>query len=307
MLLEGDIKVIDVLKEKKRLQTTGAAHEHIRPLLIIDGGLMKGVYGVGAARAIGELGFTEVFHNFGGVSSGAATIAYLVSGNGEEGERIVYEDCCSKEFVNFWRLWNIVEPKVFERALRGETGKGLNVERVLQYSDRLHIGLSEHNTGRPVLFKPKTAEELFLSLRASISMPGSTRTKTLIDGIRYSDGASTFPLAVERMIYDIDATHILFITNQDKHTKNIPPLENFINNTIFRHRMPRPLRVAASMRWETRHALVQRMEEERPKPILFVWGDGSIQSFEQKPAKVKRNIERSYRWWRDILSDTFLT
>ncbi len=303
MLLEGDIKVLDVLKEKKRLQQAGREHGHIRPLLIIDGGLMKGVYGVGAARAIDELGYTDVFENFAGVSSGAATVAYLISGNGEEGERVVYEDCCSRAFVNFWRLWNIVEPKVFEQALRGETGKGLRVAEVLKNAEKLHVGLSEHNTGRPVLFQPKNAEEIFLSLRASISMPGSTRTKTYIDGIRYSDGASTFPLAVERMIYDIDATHILFITNQDKHTKKIPPLENFINNTIFRHRMPRPLRVAASMRWETRHALVQRVEAEQPKPILFVWGDGSIQSFEQDPEKVKHTINRSHRWWSNILSD----
>jgi len=303
MLLEGDVRVLDVLKEKKRLQEAGKDHAHIRPLLIIDGGLMKGVYGVGAARAFGELGYTDVFENFGGVSSGAATIAYLVSGNGAEGERVVYEDCCSRDFVNFWRVWNIVEPKVFENALRGETGKGLHVEQVLSYSQKLHIGLAEHNTGRPILFHPENSEELFLSLRASVSMPGSTRTKTYIRGVRYSDGASTYPLAVEQMIYDIDATHILFITNQDKHTKKIPALENFINNTVFRHRMPRPLRVAASMRWETRHALVQRVWEEKPKPILFVWGDGSIQSFEQDPKKVKHMIDRSHQWWRDILSE----
>ena len=301
MLLEGDIKVLDILRHKKALMAAGESHEHIRPLLIIDGGLMKGVYGVGAALALGELGYTDVFNNFGGVSSGAATIAYLVSGNGEVGKRVVYEDCCSKEFVNFWRVWNIVEPKVFENALRGETGKGLQAEQVLARRENVFIGLAEHRTGRPVLFQPETADELFLSLRASISMPGSTRTKTYINGVRYSDGASTFPLAVERMIYDIDATHILFITNQDKHTKKIPPLENFINNTIFRHRMPQPLRLAASMRWETRHALVQRVWDERPKPILFVWGDGSIQSFEQNPDKIQSMIERSYQWWREIL------
>ncbi len=301
MLLEGDIKVLDILKQKKQLKEHNQVHDHIRPLLIIDGGLMKGVYGAGAALAIGELGYKDIFTNFAGVSSGAATLAYLLSGNGEVGKRIFYEDCCSREFVNFWRFWNIAEPTVFEQALRGETGKGLNVEEVLRYKDAFFIGLAEHATGRPKLLNPQNADMLYAALRATISMPGSTRTKTYIDGVRYSDGASTFPLAVERMIYDIDSTHILFITNQDKHTKKIPPLENFINNTIFRHRMPRPLRVAASLRWETRHALVQRVWQEQPKPILFVWGDGSIQSFEQNPDKVKSMIDRSYNWWKDIL------
>jgi len=303
MLLEGDIHVLSVLKEKKRLLDAGLSADHIRPLLVIDGGLMKGVYGVGAALALDEAGYRDVFTSFGGVSSGAATIAYFLSGNGEEGKRVVYEDCCSRSFVNFFRLWNVLDPTVFEQALRGETGKGLHIDRLLSSGKDWCIGLSEHNTGRPVLFRPETAEEIFLSLRAAISMPGSTRIKTHVRGVRYSDGASTFPLAVEEMIYGIDATHVLYITNQDKHTKHIPPLENFINNTFFRHRMPRPLRVAASMRWESRHALVQKIEEEQPKPVLIAWGDSSIQSFEQNPVTVERVIERSRCWWLRVLKN----
>lgn len=303
MLLEGDIHVLSILKEKKRLMDAGEASDHIRPLLVIDGGLMKGVYGVGAALALAEAGYVDVFQAFGGVSSGAATIAYLLSGNEEDGKRVVYEDCCSREFVNFKRFWNILNPAAFEAAVRGETNKGLNIDTLLARPKNWYIGLSEHKTGKPVLFQPETAEEIFLSLRAAISMPGSTRLKTYVRGVRYSDGASTFPLAVEKMIYEIPATHVLYITNQDKHTKYIPPLENFINNTVFRHRMPRPLRVAASMRWESRHALVQKIEEQPPKPVLISWGDGSIQSFEQNPEKLKAIIERSQRWWQRVLEN----
>ena len=302
MLLEGDIKVIDVLKEKKRLMLSGEPHNHIKPLLIIDGGLMKGVYGVGAGLALSELGFTDVFENYGGVSAGAATVAYLLSGNSEEGKRIMYENCCSKEFVNGWRFWNVMEPEVFTRALRSDTDKGLRIDNVLSKRNNFYIGLAEFHTGKPVLFQPKNAEELFMALQATITMPGTTRTKTFINNVRYSDGASTFPLAVDRMIHTIDATHILFITNQDKHTKKIPMIERFITHTLYRFRMPRPLRVAASMRWEMRHALVQNIHRKRLKPVLFVWGDGSIQSFEQNPIKVEYMIEKSKQWWKSILS-----
>lgn len=303
MLLEGDIHVLSILKEKKRLLEAGLPSDHIRPLLVIDGGLMKGVYGVGAALALAETGYDDVFSSFGGVSSGAATIAYLLSGNGTDGKRVVYEDCCSREFVSFRRFWNILDPTVFERALRGATGKGLHTDTLLAHSKDWCIGLSEHNTGQPVLFRPESAEEIFLSLRAAISMPGSTNVETYLRGVRYSDGASSFPLAVEQMIYDLPATHVLYITNQDKHTKHIPPLEKFINNTVFRHRMPRPLRVAASLRWESRHALVQEIERRPPKPVLISWGDGSIQSFEQDPATIEAMIERSHRWWQRVLEN----
>jgi predicted patatin/cPLA2 family phospholipase len=304
MLLEGDIHVLSVLKEKKRLMDIGGNSDHIQPLLVIDGGLMKGVYGVGAALALAEAGYTDVFTSFGGVSSGAATIAYLLSGNGEIGKRVVYEDCCSREFVNFRRFWNILDPTVFENALRGVTGKGLHADVLLAKQKSWYIGLAKHTTGKPELFQPQTAEEIYLALRAAISMPGSTRSKTFLRNIQYSDGASTFPLAVEKMIYDLPATHVLYITNQDKHTKHVPFLENFINNTVFRHRMPRALRVAASMRWESRHALVQKIEEESPKPVLIAWGDASIQSFEQDPVKVAKTIERSKRWWERVLKNT---
>jgi len=45
MIFEGDKGVIDAIKEKKRLMEAGEAHGHIRPLLIIGGGLMRGVFG----------------------------------------------------------------------------------------------------------------------------------------------------------------------------------------------------------------------------------------------------------------------
>ncbi len=81
MILEGDNSVIDAIKEKKRLMDAGEAHEHIKPLLIIDGGLMKGVYGTGAVMAIHELEFTQAFTGVVGMSSGAVAVAYLLSGN----------------------------------------------------------------------------------------------------------------------------------------------------------------------------------------------------------------------------------
>lgn len=81
MILEGNNSVIQAIKEKKRLMDAGEAHDHIQPLFIIDGGLMKGVYGTGAVIAIDELGYTTCFSAVAGVSSGAVAAAYLLSEN----------------------------------------------------------------------------------------------------------------------------------------------------------------------------------------------------------------------------------
>lgn len=70
MLLEGDIQVLSVLKEKKRLLEVGEAHEHVKSLVVIDGGFMQGAYAVGAGLASEELDYTQAFSHVVGVPVG---------------------------------------------------------------------------------------------------------------------------------------------------------------------------------------------------------------------------------------------
>ena len=52
MIFEGEHSVIQAIKEKKQLMDEGLPHDHIKPMLFFDGGLMKGTYGVGAGLAM---------------------------------------------------------------------------------------------------------------------------------------------------------------------------------------------------------------------------------------------------------------
>jgi hypothetical protein len=52
MIFEGEHSVIKAIREKKRLIEAGLPHEHIRPLMLQVGGLMRGVYGAGGALAL---------------------------------------------------------------------------------------------------------------------------------------------------------------------------------------------------------------------------------------------------------------
>ena len=85
MIFEGDSSVIEAIKEKKRLRDSGQPHAHIKPMLFIDGGLMKGAYGVGAGLAMEELGYFDVFTSAVGVSSGAPSAAYFIAGDTKRG------------------------------------------------------------------------------------------------------------------------------------------------------------------------------------------------------------------------------
>lgn len=303
MILEGDQSVIEILKEKKRRMDRGESHDHIRPLLVIDGGLMKGTYGVGAALTLQKLGFDTVFSAVAGISSGAATVAYFLASEMEKAVEITRAECCSKELINIFRFKNIINTKFFRTVLEGKTGKGLSVEKVLNHDTDVFIGVSEYETGAPKLISPTCKDTLFESIRASIAMPGSVSDHIFVDGVRYVDGASTSPHILEHIFDTVDATHILVLTNQDKDTADVSILEKVLNATFFRNRLSPLLRKAASARRKTRHAFVESALATMSTPACFVWGNGMIGSYEQSPVIVEKTIFESSLWWHDLLAN----
>ena len=296
MIFEGNSEVMTVLKQKKSLMDAGLPHNHIKPLLIIDGGLMKGVYGTGAVMAIEELGYTNCFSAVAGISSGAVAAAYLLSGN-KIGASTIYEEACSKQFRPRFNIKNIIDVAFFERVLAGDTGKSLLFDKIFSHKVSLYIGVSEFNTGKPAIIKPTNSADLLRSIRASISIPGAVTLPSWINGVRYVDGAASKPHILDHLYETLEATHVLIITNQDKGTKHISWIEHFINNTFFRYRMTAALRTVTNWRRESRHEFVKKTLLSPAKPTLFVWGDNSIGSKESNPVLVKSVFEKSRLWW----------
>ncbi len=302
MILEGDTSVIDAIKEKKRLMDAGEEHSHIRPLLMMTGGLMKGVYGVGAVRAMNALQYDAVFYAAMGISAGAPTIAYLLGKNAQVGGRVIYEDCCTKTFFNLWRFWSPMNSAFFQEAVEGKTGKPYAVDTVLRHATDFRIGTTCFLTGEPRLVTPKTAEELFVGTRASVSVPGACAAAVWLHGERLVDGSASDPHTLEAMWDAVpEATHVLIIANQDKETKKIGWPERLMLETAYRFRMSSRLRHATTHRRRIRHEFIERKLSEAEKPLAITWGDGFIGSFEQNPAKVEAGVDRSEVWWRELL------
>lgn len=303
MIFEGDSGVIDAIKEKKRLIEAGETHEHIKPVLVIDGGLMKGAYGVGAVLAMEELGYTKVFDSLVGVSSGAPAAAYFVSGEAGRGASVLWSVCCSRKFLNMWRFWNQVNTDYFMSALRPGSDGSLDTSKILQSNTELYIGVANFKTGEPKLLKPKTEEEFYTAIHASILMPNVTKDSVHFDDIRYADGGFTKPHVLQLVLDDIKATHYLVITNQNhlgQFVPALPKLERFLNHTLFRLRMPKALRFAAHERWRERMKVVEKIRGDLKMPVALVWGDRSIKSMERDSNKVKQVVENSRLWWHDL-------
>lgn len=302
MILEGDYSVIEAIKEKKRLMDAGEEHGHIRPMLFVDGGLMKAAYGIGGGLALEELGYHKAFTSMVGVSSGAVSVAYFASENTKVGGTIAWEECSSRKFINMWRFWNQVNTFYVAGALRGVTGKGVDTEKVFASPAEVYIGVANFETGEPKLIKPKTGEELLMAIQASILMPNVSTDVVKFNDIRYVDGGFTSPHVLSLALEEVDATHVLIMTNQDKTVITIPLLERFFNHTIFRWRMPKALRFAAHERKKERMRAIAEMKDKGEVSYALVWGDHSIRSMERDSKVVKSVVEKSKAWWLTLLA-----
>ncbi len=302
MIFEGSHSVIDAIKEKKRLADNNRPHDHIRPLLIIDGGLMKGAYGTGAAIALTELSLLNTFTGIVGVSAGAVIAAYTLADDVVKGSTMLYEELCTKQFWNPWRIHNPLRASFVTDILNGKTGKLLQDKKIFRHQVPFYVGLSHFDTAWPELFCPTNRDELLKAIQASISMPGAVTEKVYINGKRYVDGASTMPHILEFAVAELPATHILIIANQDKTTKSIPVFEKILCRTLFRLRFSNLLLKASNNRRESRHEYLSRLKSDPSVVSAVVWGNGQIGSFERNRIKIKKTIESSRIWWHELFA-----
>lgn len=300
MIFEGDHSVIRAIKEKKHLMKAGELHEHIRPLMIQGGGLMQGVYGAGAALALTELGYQDVFSSLVGISSGAPTVAYFAAGNVKDGIDVLKEDCGDKRFMNPWRFWNQVDTQHFIDILRHDERKRIDIEKLFQHQAKIYFGVSRYETATPELICPDDEESLFLAMHASINMRNVSKHKIVIDGTHYADGGFTKPHIIGHAVKEIDATHVLIVTNNTRHYNPITNLERFLNRTIIRMRLNGTLSQAIRTRLRERDKAVAEAMES-PKPVAAVWGNGAISSVETRPEKISSTVEASRTWWHGLM------
>jgi predicted patatin/cPLA2 family phospholipase len=301
MIFEGEHSVIQAIREKHRLLETGQPHDHIRPLFIQGGGLMRGAYGVGAALALEELGFTNAFSTMVGISSGAPIVAHFAAGTAKEGLDLLLEDCTDPEFVNPWRFWNQVDTEHFMKVMRSDPKKGVNVQRVFANPATVYFGVAEYKTALPKLIKPHNEEHFFKSMHASINMQNVSPYKVVIDGVHYADGGFSSPHVIAESLATIKPTHALIITNNDRDFRPLSRTERALNRTLFRLRLNGVLAQAINTRREARDKAIADALASTVETAV-VWGDGSIGGMEKNPGKIAATVEASRTWWHGLLS-----
>jgi len=301
MILEGDNSVIDALKEKKRLMDVGEAHGHIKILCICNGGLIKGAYSVGVGLALEESGFTSVFTDFVGVSSGAPSAAYFLGGNVYSGSSLIYDECTSKEFLNPWRFWSPMDINFLDTVLQGATGKALRMKQIFDSPTRLHIAVTDMQTAEPVLISPTNGSDLCTVIKASVLIPSMTNQRVYFNGKQYMDGGFSSPHALHQALTIIDFTHVLILTSQNFHEDKVSFVETLTNKTIFRLRSTTVGRLAIKMRKAAQQKALDDVLQRSDVKSLIVWGDGSLSGSERDARKIREVVERYRTWWLGLL------
>lgn len=301
MIFDGEYSVIKAIKEKQQLIKAGLPHEHIRPLLIQGGGLMRGAYGVGAAIALAELGFTKVFTNLVGISSGAPILAHFAAGTAKEGLAVFIEDCTDPRFVNPWRFWNQVDTHRLMDIIQNHPQKRVDEQKVFQNPAQLYFGVAEYETALPKLINPDSKELFFKSMHASLNMQNVSSHKVIIDGVQYVDGGFSTPHVINEAIRVLSPTHVLVITNNDRDFAPLSRMERLLNRTIFRFGINGVLVKSINTRREARNRAIEEAFSSGI-PTAVVWGDGSIGAMEKSADRIKTTVETSRRWWHDLFS-----
>jgi len=316
MIFEGDKGVIDAIKEKKRLMEAGEAHGHIRPLLIIGGGLMRGVFGGAAVTVLYEEGYGEVFDDIIGISSGAPTAAYFLGGNPRVGNSIYYDECCSDYFLKATKLKNwIFHPLAtwrdamdldyLDAVFRGSTGKPIDDKKVFKNRTRLHIAVTKEVDAESWYINTCIEENLRDAVIASCDIPGANSKHYEVEGQVCVDGlvGEAFPLTfIEKM--DPQPTHVMVLPNAAG--KEVRKLAEVIDLVIFNGLLRNRIDTLILKKWLNRHRQFQTLLDKQISSstcaAAVIWTDSELSLTSTNKEKLKAAAERSEAWWRNLLN-----
>jgi predicted patatin/cPLA2 family phospholipase len=304
MFFEGDVtSLVEAMRLKRELIKSNATYEGPRILFIGGGGVMYGCEAGGTVTAFAEAGYGDVFDWVLGLSTSAPGVTYFLSGNPRVGTSIYYEECCTKEFLDPFRIHKPVDTVYLDRVFRGETGKPYNLNRVFEHRTELLIGVTNARTGKQNILRPKTGEELYRVILASISIPGITGRPIVHQGRGYTDGAMSNPLPVKQLIGALNPTHVLVIPNRTKDvTCEVPRFERVLNDVLFRSRISPAMREMMRRRRARLREALRWLRQDCPIPYVVAWSEGTIGKFERDPCRIKAAAVLAEEQWLELLA-----
>ncbi len=247
---EQKLKIVIENLIKKRDDPEGEG-KNIRPLLLIMGGGVKGVYGAGQVIALGRMGFREVFDNIVGISSGASDAAYFLSAKeGDDtqtlsGTTIYNENLATNNFFNPKKLLHVFFPNALKRGkekydppmdvgyavdiIKNDPVKALDTEEIMRKKPGFWVQTTDPNTLESRLINAKgTKEGIVNALHASMAVPFVYRKEITVTDEEHGetlniDGAFK-PFPIKEVVAKFNPTDVLILPQMRFEKTDIPYL-----------------------------------------------------------------------------------
>lgn len=241
---------------------------------------MRGIFGGGSVIAFQELGLAQIFDFVVASSSGANNAAYLLSEQTRLGTSIYYQDLIDSRFINYSRIFKIVDIDYVEQIFRYK--KELDVERIRRSRTKFYVTLTNSNNGQGVLKNVKTANDIIRVLKASMAIPGAYNKSVDIDGIGYLDGSFSIPIPIVETIMLAQPTDIVVILNWPfVGSSNQPSIwEKFMGNILL-SKYPPTLRQTVFDRFIKYNDSIAMLK--RRNDILVIAPDYIVSATNQNP------------------------
>jgi len=216
--------VVELLNSRKTdNKITTTQEKRSRKLaLIVEGGAMRGVLSAGSLLAIDLLGFRSCFDEIYATSAGAVNAAYFLSGQGELGITVYFDDISNKKFFNPLRFTKIVDVDyVYDHIV--PIVKPLNEINIKNSHTNLYMSVTNVNNGENELINTKSfSEPIAKVLKASNALPILYNRTVTLNGEQYIDGGASNPLPVRQAIAN-GCTDILILLSKDKNHTSLEP------------------------------------------------------------------------------------
>lgn len=297
-----------VVKRLRWKQQMGSGAKHIRPLLLVTSGGMRGVYGGGTVLALRELGLLDAFDVVVGISAGGPIAAYSLAGDqqAEVGVSVYLEECTggpptNYPFIALYRLSKIVDVD-FLHFVFGLGRKRIDVEAVRRSRPDFYLGAFNVETRQLDVINAKTAEpDMLTAIKASMAIVGCVEEPVSLNGSRYLDGWLD-PLPLQQLVERFQPTDMIVVPNctvqQMQQRTTVSPTVVALATLALRYRSRRiveavltePRRIAQSLRW---------LKQQHQVNVGVLWApDNSVHQLTTDPKKLLRAMKLAH--WKTL-------
>jgi predicted patatin/cPLA2 family phospholipase len=211
--------------------------------IIAEGGGLRGSYVVGAVKALVEEFQITAVDLAIGTSSGAATLAYYVTGQFDSITNIWTKLLTTWKFASFRNLFfgnpvldiDYLVDDIFKQQDR------LNIEVLKSGPTEFLVPATNYHTGRARYFSNRDGIDFFEVLRATMAIQIFYGRTVEIGGNHYVDGALAAPIGFSTAL-DAGATDIIVISTRPIGFRRTLSVSERLMTQLFTRSWPEPLK-----------------------------------------------------------------